>query len=93
MKCPCNENIICQFHAEETGHIKPIKPMVAPGKWCPACQQVRPYDDFWKNVANRDGMQSRCIDCIKHVRLGVRKPCPTCGSMVQEYDLRDNNAK
>ena len=57
------------------------------GKYCPSCQETKPMAEFWRNRANRDGLQSRCSACIKRVRYGVRKPCPTCGSAVYEYLL------
>jgi hypothetical protein len=60
------------------------EPEARPGKWCPGCLRVRAYAEFWRNRANRDGLQSRCKACIKNVRLEVREQCPTCGSWIRE---------
>lgn len=32
-------------------------------KACNSCQTEKPFDAFWKNSANQDGMQYECKDC------------------------------
>jgi len=32
-------------------------------KICSMCKIEKPFDEFWKTKGNKDGLQSRCIDC------------------------------
>ncbi len=32
-------------------------------KTCPKCRSVKPYSEFWKNKATRDGYQTWCKPC------------------------------
>ncbi len=81
LSCSCDTKpCVCPPTPPEIYHASDVKP----GKWCPGCLAVQPYDEFWRNRANRDGLQSRCKACIKNVRLEVKEQCPTCGSWVRE---------
>lgn len=37
--------------------------VIQKGKRCPKCSEVKPVEEFSKNKANRDGLQSQCKPC------------------------------
>jgi hypothetical protein len=36
-------------------------------KWCPQCQQSLPYEEFYRNVAQSDGLTSYCKSCWREI--------------------------
>jgi WhiB family redox-sensing transcriptional regulator len=37
-------------------------------KFCPACEVEKSVDDFYSDGARKDGLQYRCIECLKAAR-------------------------
>ena len=36
-------------------------------KYCPRCEQEKPFDMFYKNKAKKDGYQGSCKECKKKI--------------------------
>ena len=39
-------------------------------KRCARCREKKPRNQFWRNDAKRDGLQTYCIPCHKNQKLG-----------------------
>jgi hypothetical protein len=33
-------------------------------KWCPGCETAKPYDEWFRNRASKDGLASYCKECL-----------------------------
>ncbi len=45
-----------------------IKFIPKDGKYCRSCLEWKPYSEFWKDKASKDGYQSQCSVCHKQAK-------------------------
>lgn len=53
------------------GHMGISNPITTVGtvvlKYCPSCKHRKRLEDFWKRLKSRDGLTSRCKECLRLV--------------------------
>lgn len=50
-------------------------------KICKLCGQRRYLSEFYRHATNADGLDHRCITCVRRKARGRRVPCAFCGKV------------